>query len=488
MFFLSFRNIFPAFFFVLFSFFSINVFASAKDTTEIIIIHVNDLHGKIDSFEKFIPYVKKLKQQHPNVIIVSAGDLFSGNPVVDQYPDKGYPMIELMNKAGFQLSALGNHEFDYGLDVLEKRMEQAKFIFISANTKAPENSLKYLFSDKIIRIENGPSLVFIGVIQLNENKTPDAHPDKLKGFFFTDPVIEIKKRMPKGKNNAVFIALSHLGIETDSILALEIPQLDIIIGGHTHTFRDNPSNIPGKPYIVQAGANFKHFGQLTLKYFNNQIVYRKDTLIALQNLTETDSLIHLEIKKYNNNPALNEKTGIAETDFPDKNALGNLMTDAVIAATEADIAFQNNGGIRIRKLEKGDILIKNIYQMDPFDNNLVLMNLSTEEINNLILYSFEKKDELPLVSGLFYAIDTSKSNLKISLTNSDGKPLDSGKKYKVAMNSYMANMYNFRHADKGQPLPITTAEALIRYIKKKQKISANLVLRGVLMNSDAKRD
>ena len=488
MFSLFLNNRFKAFFFLFISIISfVNVFAGTKDTVEIIILHVNDVHGKIEAFDKFIPYVKKLKQQHSNVIVVSSGDLFSGNPVVDQYPEKGYPMIDLMNKAGFQLSTLGNHEFDYGLDVLEKRMEQANFSFLCINCIPPKNRLNKLFSHKEIRIQNGPTLMFYGAVQLNENKTPDAHPEKLKGFLFTDPVSEIKKIIPKEKNNKILIALSHLGVDADSLLAIEIPNLDVVIGGHTHTLRSHLSDVSGKPCIVQAGSNFKYFGQLTIKYFDNKIVYRKDTLIDIHNLSETDSLIYFEIKKYNDNPSLNVKIGVAKTDFNNIHEIGNLMTDAIIDATGADIAFQNNGGIRIQKIEKGAILTKNIYQMDPFNNIIVLKNLSAEEIKNLLLFSFEKKDDLLQVSGLNYSIENSNNRITISLKTKDGKPLESNEKYKVAMNSYMANMYKFQHDDKGKDLRITTAEALIQYIKKKNEIIADTQKRGALLITDIKQ-
>ena len=97
-----------------------------NDTTEIIIFHVNDIHAKIDNFAKLAYIVNYEKENHKNVLLVSAGDLFSGNALVDKYKDKGYPIIDLMNKAGFNLSEFGNHEFDYGQQILNKRIKQAE--------------------------------------------------------------------------------------------------------------------------------------------------------------------------------------------------------------------------------------------------------------------------------------------------------------------------------------------------------------------------
>lgn len=86
---------------------------SAKKT--VIIIHVNDIHSQIDNFGRLISLADSLEKENQNLLIFGAGDYFSGNPIVDFYDPKGLPMIELMNKTGFDLVCFGNHEFDYGL-------------------------------------------------------------------------------------------------------------------------------------------------------------------------------------------------------------------------------------------------------------------------------------------------------------------------------------------------------------------------------------
>ena len=92
-----------------------------KDEKNLTIFFINDQHGQIDNFSKIKQIVDAEKQEN-NVILACSGDIFSGNPVVDNYENKGYPIIDIMNQIGFDISAIGNHEFDYGVSILMERM------------------------------------------------------------------------------------------------------------------------------------------------------------------------------------------------------------------------------------------------------------------------------------------------------------------------------------------------------------------------------
>jgi len=85
------------------------------------IFFTNDMHGQLNNFAK-IKHIVDAEKENTNVLLVSAGDIFSGNPIVDQYNEKGYPIIDVMNKTGYDISVLGNHEFDYGLTNLKNRI------------------------------------------------------------------------------------------------------------------------------------------------------------------------------------------------------------------------------------------------------------------------------------------------------------------------------------------------------------------------------
>ena len=111
----------------------------AAGKTEIVILSVNDMHANIDLFPKFAAMVDSLRAIYPNMMLFSAGDNRTGNPVNDQYDPVNYPMIELMNQTGFDLCAVGNHEWDGNIVNLQNDIRRAKFPFLCANVVIPED-------------------------------------------------------------------------------------------------------------------------------------------------------------------------------------------------------------------------------------------------------------------------------------------------------------------------------------------------------------
>jgi len=154
------------------------------------------------------------------------------------------------------------------------------------------------------------------------------------------------------------------------------------------------------------------------------------------------------------------------------------MTDAMRTIHGLDVAFQNEGGIRLRRLDE-KITLKDVYTLDPFGNQVVEIAMTAEEIRGLIRDSFSKGSEIDLqVSGISYTVRT-ESNLRIKeidLRAPDGRPLPEGRTYKVGVSSYVASSYNFPHRDPGRALGSTTAEALIRFLESRPDFS---VYRGI---------
>ena len=109
--------------------------ACGQQDKQIVIFSTNDMHAHIDDYAKVAAYIEQERQKNPNVLVLSAGDLFSGNPIVDYCPKygNGFPIIDLMNRIGYRFTAFGNHEFDYGQHILCDRMAQAEFPFLCAN-------------------------------------------------------------------------------------------------------------------------------------------------------------------------------------------------------------------------------------------------------------------------------------------------------------------------------------------------------------------
>lgn len=204
------------------------------------------------------------------------------------------------------------------------------------------------------------------------------------------------------------------------------------------------------------------------------------SLLAIGKKGNSRADIQEMVEAYNNNPALTKTIAIAEDDFSNYEEVGFLMVDAIRMVSGTDIAFINPGGVRVSSLAKGPVLTKNVYEMDPFGNEIVLFNLSGHEMRNLFLAAFELDDFLPIYpSGMTtrYLLNSDGSLKNVELFTSDGKPLDMDKTYSVVMNDYMASSYKYEHKDPGQGLFRTSAEATIDYLKNLKNIPS---YRGML--------
>ena len=150
---------------------------------KVIIFSINDIHSRIENFSKIKPLIDNERGKGNKVFFVSAGDIFSGNPIVDNYSEKGFPIIDLLNRTGLDISVIGNHEFDYGQNVLSDRIAQANFPFVCANFSGGKAELSNVKGVEIIE-KDGFSIAYIGAIETgNFGRFPLTHPKKVKGLF-----------------------------------------------------------------------------------------------------------------------------------------------------------------------------------------------------------------------------------------------------------------------------------------------------------------
>ncbi|MFN8257440.1 MAG: bifunctional UDP-sugar hydrolase/5'-nucleotidase [Bacteroidales bacterium] len=449
---------------------------------EIVILHTNDIHAQIDNFGRLAFVTDSIRKLHKNVFLLSAGDLFSGNPMVDMSPEKGFAVIDLMNRTGFNASALGNHEFDYGQEVLKKRLGEASFPFLCANIKDKKHILVNILPSIKLKLPDNTNLFIFSVLDNSANGIPETHPSKVKGLTFNDPIKTAKKTIKKAGKQDLILALTHLGIQNDTLLADDLPQIDLIVGGHSHTYIDS-IYIRNGVMIEQVGARLRNLGEIKLLVKDGQILNKSYKIINLRGKANINQEIDELVKKYNNNEMLQEVLGQAEQKITGSEELGCFYTDALRSTFNFDIAFQNSGGIRINEIPKGNITLETIYRMDPFGNYLVSVNLTTKEIRSLI-ESTSREGKINLrVSGMQYRLVMENNKLKqIDLMDYDGNPLDESKIYKVGMNDYILSTFKFQHQDKGSSLGVTTAEVIIGYLKKTGKIDYSGVVRTFIKN------
>jgi 2',3'-cyclic-nucleotide 2'-phosphodiesterase (5'-nucleotidase family) len=439
--------------------------APAPAGTRIVIFHSNDVHSKIDNFAKVAAIIGAERKTGADVFYFSAGDNFAGDPVIDQADPPGGPMMELLDCLGLDVLCLGNHEFDYGLEILRKF--PARIPMVSANIEAPPDVLPALRPWVALNTRAGIKIVVFGLIQIEPGSgLPSTHPDKIRGLRFSEPLakaLEMKELRSAGQ---VMIGLTHIGHEQDLLLAKQMPELDVIIGGHSHTRVDPAESINGV-LVAQAGGDNAFLGRIDLLIENGRVVEKKGRLIDLSQVRDEDETIKAMIAKFHQNPALARVIAKAPLEISGKHALGSLMTDAIRQVHGLDIAFHNNGGIRLNRLPQ-TITVHDVYTLDPFGNQIVEIVMTPAEIRSLIKNSWERKNDIDLqVSGMTYTVRTDGAYRirDIRLNNPDGSPLAEDRTYKVGLSSFIASSYSFSHRDPGRSLYTTTADDLIRYLE-----------------------
>lgn len=238
----------------------LDVFALGKsEKVKITILHTNDMHSRILPFPKGTKYeglggmakraslIKKIRSEEKNVLLLDSGDIFQGTPFFNEFG--GELELKLMSEMGYDASTLGNHDFDAGIDGLIKQLPNAKFPFLNVNYSFENTALDGKIDQyKIIEKEN----VRIGIFGVGV-ALEGLVPDKLcKGIVYNPPIEianAIAKKLKEEMNCHFVICLSHLGYEyasdkvSDITLAKNSENIDLILGGHTHTFLDEPVTI-----------------------------------------------------------------------------------------------------------------------------------------------------------------------------------------------------------------------------------------------------
>ena len=429
-------------------------------TKNLTIFFINDQHGQLDNFSK-IKHIVDEEKQITNVIVACSGDMFSGNPVVDNYPEKGYPMIDVMNKVGFDITVLGNHEFDYGEENLKNRVEQADFDWVCANIDMGSTGIPEPFDFKTISIIN-LKVTFLGLLETGgkANATiPSTHPLKVQNFTFERPenVVSQYQDIKEQENSDLYIALSHLGHNSyygalgDFQLASQFPYFDLIIGGHSHYKIDTViNNIP----VFQAGAYLNYLGKIELVVKDKKIDSITFTLIDLNTYIEYDSELKKVIDDYNSLPYLNEVIGFSHI-YHDIPGVGCFYTDALKGIMNVDVSFQNTGGVR-SGLDEGDITKREIFEIAPFNNGTVIYNMSIAEIKAFLKGSG---------SGFYYSgIQIEQIDENIQIKDSNGNILTDNTILSLGINDYIPAVHETYFPTNGNIQPLTAAETIISYL------------------------
>ena len=442
---------------------------------EVHILAVNDMHAAVDAFPQLAAIADSLRALYPSLLVLSAGDNRTGNPVNDIYEISSYPMVALMNQVGFNATTLGNHEFD--VNSLPPLMGLSNFSYICANIFPPEDSELHIVPTQQFDVD-GLKVGVIGVVQVNSLGRPDTHPDNVKGIKFSNPINTVGQYEDLSHQCDATILLSHLGYNDDIKMAKKYPWLDLIIGGHTHTQLTADEPLHNGVLITQNKNKLTMATHITLTIKNGRVREKKAEYIPVSAFPKKNRLVEAMVQYFNMNPYFDRVIAEAAKPFKKKDELNFLMCDAFLEEGKGDISVVNNGGIRLDSLAAGTITMREVLSMDPFNNVAVEMELTGEELLKILTtYSRGSLFHLPRVGGILCEVTVDKSDeykdrLKhVKLTTLEGEPFDLEKTYKVITNSYMSSICEpFLHCPV-KSLNTQTADMLARYLKKQGTIS-----------------
>ncbi|HEY5892010.1 MAG TPA: bifunctional UDP-sugar hydrolase/5'-nucleotidase [Chthoniobacterales bacterium] len=483
--------------------FFIGVQAETTSRAHITILSTTDLHGHIDPIDyytnkpantglaKVATVVKKARKSDPDLLLLDSGDTIQGTPLVYYHNRKNNapsdPMMLAMNALRYDAMTLGNHEYNFGLDVLDKARSEAKFPWLSANTYFASTH-KTAYSPYLIKEIQGVRVAVLGLttpgIPVWEN------PENFKGLEFRDAAAEAKKWVPilreKERADVVVVAM-HMGIEEDLAtgqrwptnipnenagvaIANTVPGIDVILMGHTH--REIPSLYINGILLTQADrwgdcvARADLYLEKKGEPSSWKVIARAARTIPIDEAVAPDpEIIALNEPYHRETQAwLDKVIGDCPADvsaasgYTQDTALLDLIQRVQLDASGADVSLAATFNPRAR-IAKGPVTVRDIASLYIYENTLVVLDITGAQFKEALEYSarffrpyepgksaaYLVDKRIPgynfdVAEGVDYEIDlTRRQGERIRNLTFHGKPLDPGQKLKLAVNNYRYN-------------------------------------------------
>lgn len=457
---------------------------------KITILHTNDVHARIVASKTEVGYSRiatafaDAKAKNPNTLLIDAGDTFHGLPIANI--DQGSSVVKLMNELGYSYMTTGNHDYNYGFNRLLELEKEAKFKILAANVYKDG---KRVFTPYVIQNIQGARVAFFGLATPETAYKTD--PKGIEGVSFTDPVVE--GRMIANElagQYDVLILISHIGVDKSSDptsirVAQAIPEIDVIIDGHSHTSLEDIQKENKTPVLITStGAYGAGLGVVDIVVGKDRSVSSKTartiTVANSPNL-KGDAKIETMVNDLNKAQdavllqvvgksavALEGKREIVRTQ---QTNLGTLIANSMLYVTGADIALMNGGGIR-DSIPAGDITKKMIYTVQPFGNYIQTGKFKGSELKAILENGVGKlpapDGRFPHLAGWSYTLDMTKpAGERVSNIMVGGKPVDPNKDYVLATLNFEFNGgddYRMLVGKAQNDFP-SDAEVFIKYIQ-----------------------
>lgn len=465
------------------------------------IVSFNDLHGTVEEqgknigMGKLAQAIKEYKQANPNTVVVSGGDSYQGSAMSNL--THGAPVSAMMKEVGVVASAVGNHEFDWGTQWISKWAQDGNFDFLASNiySKTTGKPADFAKPYKIVTV-NGVKVGFVGL------STPETafktKPENVADLEFRDPAKAAKEwadklksgTLPEGKADVV-IALTHMGSAQDATTGnitgevvdsglCNVDSIDAVISAHTH--QPVCGTVNNKP-VVQGYYNGRDLADLSIEIDSNtgklikitpsvdKLYARTATLAADKTATDTFNAYKTQVA-----PILEKVEGVTDTEltydaygYKGTSVLGKWACDVMRNAAGTQIGITNGGGLRC-PIPAGKITMGTLYQVMPFDNTLVKMNLKGSDLKKVIENGIANSNiGWVQVSGLKVYYDAAKpqGDRITAMVLDNGTKIDMNGTYSVVTNDFMAtggDNYDFKAGqnvvDTGIPIRDSLASAL----------------------------
>ncbi len=432
----------------------------------LVLLHTNDVHGQVlprPATWLEIPDpprmggIKRLdaairlerqaaREQGAEVLLVDGGDWTQGTP--EGRLNHGRDAAALMVQMGYDGMAVGNHEFDHGLDVFLEHLEVIQPPALLANALTTEGqALPGLATHRVIE-RAGLSIVLVGLLTQD---APTLTHASVQSLDWQSPALALGRIRKEFEGTpSLVIPLTHLGEDADRALARAHPGLPLIIGGHSHT--KLPAGVrEGNTLIVQTGAKATYLGRVDLWVDStSHVVLRSEArLIDLdQPVLDHDVAFEeacdrlIEESERRMGGAVGVLAApLRRSKSPLKTSgSGNLLTDVMAKHAGAQISFHNRGGLRA-DLAAGEVTRRSLFRVLPFENHMVSMDLSGAQVLSLLAASIGRMGHSPLeFSGLEVFVTEGRGAKDHTLVRVlvDGEALDEERSYRVVTNSFLA--------------------------------------------------
>lgn len=422
--------------------------------------HVNSEGDTVGGYAYLAGYLDSLKSVHSEpVFTLHAGDDFQGTPISTL--TRGASQILLLNRIQPDAFALGNHEFDYGRGRLDTLLQQANFPILAANLTDLRTGKPFVPRTTTLR-RGG---ITVGIIGLT---APDLSeltlPDNVRDLRIIDAPKAVKSLAKELESTVdLTVVLSHMGFHQDSLLAESLgpsSPVDLIVGGHSHTPLRRARRINGI-YLTQAGQHGEFLGYIQADVDTERQRFSdfKSQLLPVipQHAAPNEEVASLvDSLETVARETFNTVIGTLKTawirDRHDDSNIGHWLTDVMRDYADADIAFQNSGGIR-KDLQAGPIRIREIWEICPFGNHFVRFSITGAQLQRLVRHQIRSPQEFLQVSGLRYRyLPGARRPEGISV---NGKDIEKGRQYTIVTNNYV-----FSHFEEFFGLPVTSASGI----------------------------